>query len=123
MIQQIRAVLRQDFLNGLSVKYRFGKVDSLVWKVTGTFRRELSPKEAHSYAYLLQHKNFNVTKKELQAKVKELRAHGFYSDPLMLFENFSASVEAVHNTMCYVHRCEGFAEHVLEAQGIELAHR
>ena len=26
-------------------------------------------------------------------------------------------------TLCYIHRCEGFAELVLEIQGIELPHR
>ena len=62
-------------------------------------------------------------KKEVHAKVKDLRAHGYYSDPLMLFDNLSANVDAVHDTMCYIHRCEGFAELILEIQGIELAHR
>ena len=51
------------------------------------------------------------------------RPHGYYSDPLMLFDNFTANVDAVRDTMCYIHRCEGFAELVLEIQGIELAHR
>ena len=53
----------------------------------------------------------------------DLRSHGYCSDPLMLFENFSANMDAVRNTICYIHRCEGFAELVLEIQGIELAHR
>ena len=71
----------------------------------------------------MQNKEFEVSKKEVQAKVKDLRAHGYYSDPLMFFENFSANLDAVRNTICYVHRCEGLAELVLEIQGIELAHR
>ena len=64
-----------------------------------------------------------MCKKEVQAKVKDLRAHGYYSDPFILFENFSANVYAVPDIVCYIHRCEGFAELVLEIQGIELAHR
>ena len=63
-----------------------------------------------------------MPQKEVQAKVKDLRAHGYY-DPLMLFQNFSTNVDSMHNTTCYVQRCEGFAEHVLEIQGVELAHR
>ena len=122
MIQKVRTVLRQVFLDGLSERYRFGNVKPLVCKVTGKFPRELWTNEAHSYAYLLQHNYFNVPKKEPQAKVKDLRANGFYSDPLMLFENFSASEVAVHNTMCYVHHCDIFAQLVLEVQGIELGH-
>ena len=35
-----------------------------------------------------------MTYKEVQAEVKDLRSHGYYSDPLMLFENFSMNVEA-----------------------------
>ena len=83
----------------------------------------MTPNEAHSYAYLLQHKEFEATEVEVRAKVKDLRPHGYYSDPLMLFDNFSANVDAVRDTTCYIHRCEGFAELVLEVQGIELAHR
>ena len=41
----------------------------------------------------------------------------------MLFENFFANVDGVHNAVCYLLRCEGFAELVLEIQGDELAHR
>ena len=41
----------------------------------------------------------------------------------MRFQNFSANVDAVRDTMCYIHRCEGFSELVLEVQGIELPHR
>ena len=94
----------------------------MVWKITDKrFRRELSRNEAHSYAYLMQNKEFGVSKQEVQKKVKDLRSHGYCSEPLMLFENFSANLEAVRNTICYIHRCEGFAELVLEIQGIELA--
>ena len=84
------------------MKFPFGNIATTIWKVVRQFRRELSPKEAHLYAYLLQHKDFNVTKKEVNAKVKKLRVHGYYSDPLMLFENFSANVDAVPNTVTYV---------------------
>ena len=35
----------------------------------------------------------------------------------------SANVDSGHNTRCYVRRCEGFAELVLEIQGVDLAHR
>ena len=88
----------------MSLKYRFGKVDPLVKKVTWKFGRELSRNEAHSYAYILQHKSFSRRKNDLQEKVNDLRAPGFYSDPVMLFENISPSEDAVHNTMCYVNR-------------------
>lgn len=40
----------------------------------------------------------------------------------MLFDNLSAYVDSVENTMCYVRRCEGFADHVLEILGVEIAH-
>ena len=122
LIQKIREVVSQEELNKLSVRYRFGEIQPVVWRVIGLFRRELTPNEAHSYAYLLQHE-FEATEVEVRAKVKDLRPHGYYSDPLMLFDNFSASVDAVRDTMCYIHRCEGFAELVLEIQGIELALR
>ena len=62
-------------------------------------------------------------KKEVEAKVKDLRAHEYYFDPFMLFENFWANVDAVRNTICYLQLCEGFLELVLEIQGSELAHR
>ena len=39
----------------------------------------------------------------------------------MLFENFSANVDAVRNTICYIPRCDGFDSLVLEIQGVELA--
>ena len=42
---------------------------------------------------------------------------------MMLYENFSANVDSVHNTMCYERRWEGFAELVLEIQGVELTQR
>ena len=73
--QTILTVLRQGFLDGLSGKYLFGVVDSPVLKVAGQFRGELSPNEAHSYAYLLENKGFSVTRNEVQEKVKDLRAH------------------------------------------------
>ena len=123
MIQKIREVLRQEFLNKLRVGYRFESIDSLDWKVIEKFRRQLRPKEADFYPYIFQQKEFDVSKKEVQAKVKDLRAHGYSSDPLMLFENFSENVDAVRNTICYIHRCEGFPELELEILGIELAHR
>ena len=106
LMQKIRNVLRQEDLDMLTVKVRFGNIDLAAWKVVVQFRRELSTNEAHSYAYLLPHEDFNVTQNQVRAKGKDLRAHGFYSDPLMLFENVSANVDSVHNTMCYVRRCE-----------------
>ena len=63
-----------------------------------------------------------MSKKEVPAKVKDLQAHGYYSDTLLLFETISANLEAVRNTICYIHRCEGFAKPVLQIQGIKLAH-
>ena len=63
-------------LEKLIVRYRFGGINPAVWKITDKrFRRDLSRNEAHSYAYLMQNKEFEVTKKEVQAKVKDLRSH------------------------------------------------
>ena len=123
MIQKTREVVLQEELNNLNVRYRFGQIKPAVWRVVRQFRRELSPNEPHSYASLLQHKEFEAMEVEVRAKVKDLRPHGYYSDPLMLFGNFSANLDAVRDSMCYIHRCEGFAQLVLEIQGIELAHR
>ena len=76
LIQKIHEVLCQKVLNKLSVRYRFAGIDFLAWKITEKrFRRDLTPNEAHSYAYLLQHKEFEVSKNKVQAKVKDLRAH------------------------------------------------
>ena len=48
-------------LEKLIVRYRFGGINPAVWKITDKrFRRELSRNEAHSYAYLLQNKEFEV---------------------------------------------------------------
>ena len=116
LMQKIGNVLEQEFLDALVEKLRFGKVDPAAWKVVGQFRSKLPLNEAHSYAYLLQHDDFNVTKKEVRANVKDLRAHEYYSYSQMLFENLSAKVDSVHKTMCYVRSCEGFAELVLEIQ-------
>ena len=88
LILKIRAIVPQEELNKLSVRYRFGEVIPAVWRVVGQFRRELTPNDAHSYAYLLQHKEFEATEVEVRAKVKDLRPHGYYPDPLMLFDNF-----------------------------------
>ena len=124
LIKKLHEVLRQDVLNKLSVRYRCGGINPLASKIKDKrVKRELSQKEAHSYTYLMQNEEFEVSKKEVQAKMKDLRAHGYYSDTLMLFENFSANLDAVRNRICYIHRCEGVAELVLEIQGIELAHR
>ena len=60
LMQKISAVLRQEYLD---VKFRLGNIDPAAWKVVGKFRRELSANEEHSYAYLLQHEDFNVTQK------------------------------------------------------------
>ena len=64
-----------------------------------------------------------MTQKDVRANVKDLRAQGYYSDHLLLFETFSAIVDSVQNTMCYVRRCEDYSEPVLEIQGVELAQR
>ena len=48
----------------------------------------------------MENKEFEVSKKEVQTKVKDLREHGYYSQQLMLFENFSANFDAVRNTLC-----------------------
>ena len=101
MMEKIREVVSQEELNKLSVRYRFGQIKSAFWRVVGQFRRELSQNEVHSYAYLLQHKEFEATEFEVRGKVKDLRAHGYYSDPLMLFDNFSANVDAVRDTMLH----------------------
>ena len=54
LIIKIHEVLRQDVLEKLSVRYRFGNINPAVWKITDKrFRRELSRNEAHSYAYLM----------------------------------------------------------------------
>ena len=116
LMQKIGNVLEQEFLDALVEKLRFGKVDPAACKVVGQFRSKLPLNEAHSYAYLLQHDDFNVTKKEVRANVKDLRALEYYSYSQMLFENLSAKVDSVHKTMCYVRNCEGFAELVLEIQ-------
>ena len=105
------------------MKYRFGNVDLAAWKVVGQFPRALSPNEAHSNSFLLQHEDFNETKKEARPNVNNLLTCGNYSDRLMLLENFSANGDSVHNTMRYVRRCDGFVQLVLEIQGFELAHR
>ena len=70
LMQKIRNVIAQDVLHALVVKLRFGYIDPPAWKLVGEFRRELSPKEAHSYAYLLQHADFNASQKDVRAKVK-----------------------------------------------------
>ena len=116
LLQKIRAIVSLEEMNKFTVRDRFGEVNPAVWIVDGQFRRELTPNEAHSYAYLLQHKEIEATEVEVRAKVKDLRPHGYYSDPLMLFDNVSTNLDAVRDTMCYIHRCEGFAELVLEIQ-------
>ena len=55
--------------------------------------------------------------------MKDLRAPGYYCDPLMLHENFSWKLDSLHNSVCYVRRCEGLAELLLEIQGVEPALR
>ena len=73
LLQKIRAIVPEEELNKMSVRYRFGEVNQAVWRVVGQFRRELTPNEAHSYAYLLQHKEFEAREVEVRAKVKDLR--------------------------------------------------
>ena len=53
----------------------------------------------------------------------DLRSHGSYSDPLIVLENLSGSVDAVRGRAFYVHRCEDFVELVMEIQAIDLASR
>ena len=49
LIIKIHEVLRQEVLEKLSVRYRFGGINPAVWKITEKrFRRELSRNEAHS---------------------------------------------------------------------------
>ena len=52
-----------------------------------------------------------------------MRAHGFYSDPLMRFENLAVNLDSVHNTRCFVRSFEGFEEIGLEIHGIVIGHR
>ena len=75
------------------------KLRFAAWKVVGQLCLELSPKEAHSEAYHLQHEEVNVRQNPVRAMVKDLRAHGLYSDHLMLFENLSAKGDSEHNTI------------------------
>ena len=105
------------------VVVRFGNIDPTAWTAIPQFCRELSVNEAHSSAYLLHHEDFIMPKKEVPAKMKDLRAYRYYSDPLILFENFSANVDSVHNNICFVIPWEAFAERVLEIEVVELAHR
>lgn len=60
-IQKIRQVLRQDILNEFVVNPRFGGFAVLACKVGRQVRTHLSPNEAHSTAFLVQHEDFNVT--------------------------------------------------------------
>ena len=82
LMQKLGEALGQEFFDALIVKLRYGN-DTAAWKVVVPFLRELPPNEAHSYAYLLQRQDFNVTQKEDRAKVMGLRAHGYYSDPVL----------------------------------------
>ena len=95
------------------MKFRFGFVDSAIGKVVGQFPGEFLPNEAHSYSDRVQHKDINVSHKEVQANLKEMRVPGFYADPLLLFPNFSANVRP----------CESLTELVLELEEIELPQR
>ena len=122
-MEKLRNVFAEDGLDSLMVKLRFGNIDPTVWKVDGQFRCELSPNEAHSYDYVRQHGYFNVAMTVVRAKLKDLGAHGYYSYPPMLIENFWGNVESVQNTMGYVARCEGVVPHMQQIQGVELEHR
>ena len=89
LIMKIHEVLRQEVLNNLNVRYPFGGINPLDWKTMDKrFRCELTRNEADSYGYLMENKEIEVPQKELQAKVKEPRARGYFRDPGMLFENF-----------------------------------
>ena len=88
VMQNVPNVLEEDFLYVLVVKVQFGNMDPTAWKRVGQYRRELSPNEAHSYAYLLHYEDFNLTRKEVRANQKDMRSHGYYYDNLILIENF-----------------------------------
>ena len=76
LIKKIHELLPQEVLEKLSVRDRLGGINPAVWKITEKrFRCDLSRNEAHSYAYLLQNKELEVSKKEVQAKVNDLRSH------------------------------------------------
>ena len=69
LIQKIHEVLRQEFLDKLSVRYRLGGMNPLAWKITGKqFRRELSPNEAHSYGYLMENKEFKCRRRRCRQR-------------------------------------------------------
>ena len=75
--QKIRNEIVIEVLNAMVVKLRFRIIYATACMVLSQFPREFSPNEAHSYAYLPQHEDFNVSQKEEQAKRKKLLAHGY----------------------------------------------
>lgn len=65
LILKNHEVLGQEILKKLIIRYRFAGIESLALKTTEKrFRRQLSPNEAHSYADLVKHMEFEVSKKE-----------------------------------------------------------
>ena len=68
LIIKIHEVLREEVLEKLRVRYRFGGIDPAFWKMTYKFRRDLSRNEAHTYAYLVPNKEFEVSKKEVEKR-------------------------------------------------------
>ena len=83
LMQKLRNLIEQERLATLLVKLRCASIDRTTWHLFVQFRRELSLNEAHSYAFLLQHEDFNVSQKEGRPKLKDIRAHGYYSDRLI----------------------------------------
>lgn len=60
LLQEIRAVLNQEFLDRLLVRVRFPNDHPADWKVVGLFRPELSANKADPYASVLKHQDVNV---------------------------------------------------------------
>ena len=65
LLAKARNLIEQEFLDPVIVKLGFGNVSPAGLKVIGQFRIELSLKQPHSDALLLQHEDFNVTHYEV----------------------------------------------------------
>ena len=70
VMQKILNFLKQEVVDALVVKLRFGNVDPGAWKVVRQFLGELSPNEAHSSMYLIQHEGFKLRQNEVRGKGK-----------------------------------------------------
>ena len=70
-MQKLLNLFEKEPWDALIVILLFGCIEPAAWKVFGQFPRELSPKEANSYDYLLQHEYINVTQKDVRAKLKD----------------------------------------------------